>query len=162
MDFIHDPTLQFIVNVTIAILIGLAAVVTAIIIARKQQGRKEISYEIISNTSVVNISHEVKDKIKIQFGGKIINDLCLVIVRLWNSGNTAITHSDFIEPITMHFKGQEEILGFDIIETEPNDLHPFFEQGKNSIILKPLLLNSGDKIKMNILRCHTEFCVTVH
>lgn len=157
MDFIHDPTLQFIISVTIAI----AAVVAAIIIARKQQGRKEIAYEIISNTSLVNISHAVKDKIQIHFEGKIINDLCLVIIRIWNSGNTPITYHDYIEPITINFKRQGEVLGFDVTETEPDDLHPHLEQVNNGIILKPLLLNSGDKIKMYILLSNFDNAINV-
>lgn len=46
-DFFHDPFGQFIINVTVAVLVGILTAVVAIWVFRKQRNKKEISYQII-------------------------------------------------------------------------------------------------------------------
>lgn len=151
MGFLHDSTWQFIINVFVAILVGIVAVITSIVIAQKQRSRKEVSYEIVSDTFILNIDQGVKDKIEIRFGGKKIDDLRLVTMKIWNSGNTPVEINDYDKPITIEFQGQGEILDISVLETKPKDLRPKFAIDQQNIILSPLLLNNSDLIEMKML-----------
>src|SRR5437763_1422181 len=104
-DILHDTAFQFLV-IFVATLI--AAGISGGIsywIYRKQHTRKELSYQIISDASIVSIDDELKDKIAILFEGTHLNNMRLLVLKIWNSGNIAIKRDDYDEPISIAFKG---------------------------------------------------------
>ncbi len=131
-------------------------IIVTLLIARKQRNRKEISYEIVSDTPIANINKEVKDRVEIQFDGKTVRDLSLVILRVSNTGNRAVTPSDFGKPIRFEFDGRTvkdanvlsasstEVLG-------EEEMKPLLAPEQNAIILNPLLLNPKDLVTIKVL-----------
>src|SRR5437868_2137707 len=105
MAFLRDPLWQFVIYVAIALLIGIASIITSIVVFRKQQVRKAVSYEIISDTSVLSINKMVKEEIELHYKGKLVGNLRLVILKIENSGDAPIVASDYIEPITFQLEG---------------------------------------------------------
>lgn len=145
---------NFIVNIFIAI-ISVAALCVAVLAYLKQRNRKEITYEVISDTSVLSVKKEVKDKVKILFDGKDVSNSRLVILRIWNSGTVPIMDADFKEnqPITFDFGEKAEILYAEIIETIPNSIkdNVTLKQDIEKLILEPSLLNVKESVKLKIL-----------
>src|SRR2546425_7559386 len=95
-----DPTWQFLnsqlLNTLAVIVFGLVAVIALIIAIktyRQGQRRKEFAWQVRSDSLVVP-NKEVKDRIEIRLDGNPIQDLSLVTLQVWNSGNTAIELQD--------------------------------------------------------------------
>jgi hypothetical protein len=159
MSFLHDPTLQFVVNVGVALLGIFFTSIITVVIYRRQQTRKGITYKVISDTPILSLKEEVKGKIKVLFGTKPINNVRLVIVKIWNSENTPILPSEYIDPIRLGFGGNVEILDAEILEAIPQDIKDNVKASLKlnieSVILEPLLLNSRDSITLKVLLAQT-------
>lgn len=161
MDIIHDPTVQFIVNVIVALLVGITAVITSVAIFRLQHNRKEVTYGIISDTAILSINKEIRGKVEIRFAGKVVSDMRLTILKIWNSGNVPIVPSDYIEPLSFVFKGGE-ILDSEILEVDPSNVQASLIRNTDNVVLEPLLLNNGDTVKIKVLVAGTNSKVDVY
>ncbi len=160
MQFLHDPTVQFVIT-NVIVLIGIAiATIIAIAIYRKQS-RKEIAYEFVSNSSVISINAELKGKAQVIYEGKPVSDARLVILRIWNAGNLTIASNDYYTPITLNFGTNAEVLDFEVLETSPNNLQVSFKQDGQNLVLEPVLLNSQDSIKLKILLTQSNGFVSI-
>jgi hypothetical protein len=151
MEFLSNPLWQFIINATIAIL----AIIIPVLIYRKKQNQRGITYQVISNTSILNFKEDIKGRVQVLFDNKPVGDVRLVILKIWNSGNIPILPNEHIDPLKFDFGKNVEILDTDVLETVPGDIK---ENAKASLkpnaggfILEPLLLNSNDSITLNVL-----------
>src|SRR6266581_2805639 len=99
-DFLHDPFWQFVISVLVAFTLGIVALVITIWIYRKQRTQKVISYAVISDAPIASINKEVADKVEIRFDGQPVQDLSLLVLKIWNSGNVAVKSGDYDMPIT--------------------------------------------------------------
>lgn len=147
MNILRDPIWQFI-GVIIAILFPLLLYVV-------QRNRKEVAYEIVSNTPILSLRTEVKGKVQVLLDNKPVNEARLVILRIWNSGNQPIRTEDYDQknPIKFNFGSGTEVLDADILETIPSDLksRSILRLNSESIEIEPLLLNRKDSIKIKLL-----------
>src|SRR5436305_8801296 len=100
MPSLRDP-------IWISIIVGIFAIiiplVTSIIIYRKQQQRKSVYYQVISNASVLNQSTQFQGKFQILINGNPLNDAHIVVLKISNNGNTPILPNEYIEPIRFNF-----------------------------------------------------------
>jgi hypothetical protein len=78
MDFLRDPIWQF-----IGVIVGFITIIVTIVLSQRQQNRKEISYQVISDAFIISIDKEVKDRVKILFDDRPVKDMSLLILRLW-------------------------------------------------------------------------------
>ncbi len=115
MEFLSSPVWQIIINAAI----GLITVSVSVLIFRKQIKRKGISYEVVSDAPVLSIREEVKGRVKVLFDTKPVSDARMVILKIWNSGNTDILTNEFVDPIKFNFGEKAEILDAEILETVP-------------------------------------------
>src|SRR5438445_4223381 len=106
MDFLRDPLWQF---------IGVIVALIAIFLTIAQRSRKEIVYEVVSDTPILSVRGEIKDQIQVLYKGKPLADARLIILRVWNLGNTPISLNDYVEPINFDFGQKAEILDADIL-----------------------------------------------
>jgi hypothetical protein len=74
-DFFHDSFGQFVINVAVAVLVGIVTAVIAIWVFRKQCSKKEISYQIISDVPIASISKGFEKRVTIQLDGKPVKEL---------------------------------------------------------------------------------------
>lgn len=150
MAFLSDPTTQFITSIALTVVLFVIGIAVSLVIYRKQS-RKEIAYEIVSNTSVISINAELKGRAQIIYNGKPVSDARLVILRIWNAGNLAIASNEYDVPITLSFGKDAEILDFEVLEASPHNLQVSFKQDGQDLVLEPVLLNGQDSIKLKIL-----------
>ena len=151
MGFLSNSIWQVILNLAI----GLLTIIVSVLIFRKQQSRRNLTYEIISDAHILSIKAEVKDKVQILFENKLVNNVRLLIFRIWNSGNTPILPNDYIEPLSIDFGEGAEILDADVLDAFPSDIR---DKARTSLkvvtgilVFEPILLNSTDSITVKIL-----------
>jgi hypothetical protein len=146
MEWYRDPIWQF-----VGALIGILAIMLSLYIFKRQGRLKKLSFEIITNSALVNVKDDVKSKMQILFDNKPVNDLRLLIIRIINSGNEPIVKSDYETPINVEFSDKSEVLETDVIKVLPESMKVQIGNKGKAISIEPLLLNPGDSITIKIL-----------
>lgn len=140
---------------SIEILLGFSAVIVAIavplIIYYLQKSKKQLSYEIISNTQLVGVENEIKDRITILYDEKKVVNVHLISIKFVNDGNQPISIDDFATPINVRLGSGTNILTCEVLEQSPNELNAGIVKMEDSVQIQPLLINSNDSFKLNIL-----------
>lgn len=145
---------QFIANN----LVGIIGIITAIIIAIftiiKTKKRKELSYTILSSTSLLLKEEGLKKRIKIFVDdGEVEGEVNLVLLKLVNTGNTPITPEDFVENISLETSGS--IIIAEVKETTPKNITVEIDNEIGEIFgiteIKPTLLNAKDEVTLKLL-----------
>lgn len=148
MDFLRDPVWQF-----IGVITALAALLLTILLYKRQVRRKEMLWDVIESVSLssFNLSESVKSTIV--YKTLRLDDVNLIYLKIWNSGNIEILPNDFNEPIKIDFGKKSKILEVVLLEAKPKNLAETASIGieANCVKLMPLLLNSGDLIKLKVL-----------
>jgi hypothetical protein len=144
------------IAVIVAIIFGVLGVIVgviSVIIAYSQlaKNRKGFSCEFLSIAPILKIASGFQEQIEIRLRRKVVRDVYLVIVRLFNSGGVSIKPEDYVKPIKLSFNNGQ-IISVDVIETDPDGLGEVVEsQDKTSVTLKNILLNSKDKFVLKLL-----------
>lgn len=172
-EWLSDPAWQTV----IAIVLGVAAIVVSVLIYLLQRNRKDLSYEVLTEASLLKMGDQITNELKIDFRGKPVSNLHLLEIRFINSGNASITPSDFVEPLEIYFpftSNNTGILTADIENTNPKDLSvPLRGYTPNEEFMKtekggeapqisagfaftnaqvsPVLLNKGDSFTVKML-----------
>jgi len=146
-DFLKDPLIQFYVITAIAIV----AIVVTFVVFLLQKKYKNLSYEVLSQASVLSVAEEVSGNIKILFKGKAVKKVHLLIVRLMNTGNLPVTAQDFDEVISISFGSSSKILSAEISDSNPEKLRGSLTWQVDKAVLTPLLLNPKDFLIMKFL-----------
>lgn len=165
-DFFHDPFGQFIVNVAVAVIVGIVTALVAIWIFRKQRSKKEISYQVISNAPIATINKQFENRVAIMLDGQFANDVRQVVLKIRNSGNAAVKQDDYNNQMKFVFEGSE-VIGGDVFNTEPESLINLIEKdffvapyvreqnlkigAADSALLMNTLLNPKDSITFTVL-----------
>ena len=127
------------------------AVSIAIIVFFLQRTRKSLSYRVLSKTSLLKIHADVRDKLKIIYEDKPINDLHLIILQFKNNGNEPIKSADFETNIIFEFNKEAKIISNDVIEQNPDTLTYNIMGNDNELTIYPALFNKNDFLKIKIL-----------
>jgi hypothetical protein len=100
---------------------------------------------------LVSIEEAVKERVKILLDDKPVQDICLVAVRILNSGNLPIVSADYERQVSLCFSENTRIISAEVSETKPNSLQATISLEKTKVVLAPVLLNSGDSITLKML-----------
>lgn len=158
-DIWHDPLFQFGTNVAITVLAIVVSSFVSIWIYRRQRSKKEISYQIISDAPVISVDQKIAPQVEIKLDGKVVKDVTLAVIKVWNSGNMAVKRDDYDEPIKFEFKGRT-VMSSEVLETEPKDLMdstlfktfiPSPQQAQEYVELPPYLLNPKQSVTFSVL-----------
>lgn len=157
-----DPVFQFWIGICSLILSALAIAVTIILAVRSRQ-RKLLTYEVVSNSSVVNVDNDVGEDLKLLLEGRVVTKVRLHMIKLSNAGNTAISPEDYPHPLNFEFNSPpypHPLIRCGIHKTEPENLLPA-HQLKNlvainapeqrTVMLRPPLLNPREAIFLKVL-----------
>ena len=117
LDAFRDPMWQFIGAIS-----GIGALMVAIIAVFVQRRRKELSYEVLSNSPVLSVREEIEGKLVILFEQQPVKGVQLLEVKLMNSGNQPITSSDFEAPVALEFGERSRILTGEVTDTATEGL----------------------------------------
>jgi hypothetical protein len=115
------------------------------------RNKKMLSYEVISKNQLLSVDEQVAGKLRIFYEDQPTQDLCLLVIKLSNSGNTAISAKDFEEKITLSTGENSKILSVTVIEKIPENLSEKISLFNSYLTIEPLLLNSKDSLTIQLL-----------
>lgn len=136
----------------VGLAIGFAALivgVASLLLTRKQVQKKELAYDVIVDTKLLETSALLEDRVQILFDRSPVRDVSIILIRIWNSGNQTILRDDFEAPILFSF-GNARLLSAEVIAKVPSGLSPVLKR-RDSLALEPLLLNRGDAFIVKVL-----------
>ena len=145
-DILRDPLWQF-----VGAVLGVFAIIVMVVLFFAQQRKKALSYEILSRTPLLSAAEEIAGKLQILFQGKAVQSVYLLVIKISNTGNVPITSSDYERPISIYFGKKAHILSGEISESDPQTIDAKIEVRDQSILIEPVLLNSGDSITIKAL-----------
>jgi hypothetical protein len=141
-----------IVDIIIALTLG----IPAIILGFKQLGKKSFSYDI-TDTPIISINEKIDD-VAVTYKGRPVENLRVVIVRVWNSGNQAIKEEDFSVPVSFCeeqlARGNSLVVAQVIEAPEAANAELYaYRIGHHSYktALKKMLFNPGDSVTVKII-----------
>jgi uncharacterized membrane protein len=140
----------------IGALFGLAAIIVSLVFWWTARQRKQLSYQVVSDTPLVSVREEaeLKGRLKVLFDDVPAQDLDLraVIVRVFNSGNVAIGEDDYFgHPIELQFGENAEVLTASVIKTGPDDFVAKATPAGTKALIHPVLLNKGQSLEVKTL-----------
>ncbi len=143
-------------NLLLTIITLFATLLFGIITIIQQWRKKSFSYSV-SETPVVSIHHKIEG-VEVLFNKKHVENMRLILVKLWNSGNVPIKKQDFDSPITLcpayNAKGNG-LIDAQIVESpegtkaELTQVEP--KHHYVNIALSPMLFNPGDGVTIKII-----------
>jgi hypothetical protein len=139
MEILRDPVWQF-----VGALLALLAIAITIWIFRLQKSRRELAFGMLSNRTVIAIDSTMSERIQITLDGQPVENVHLVVFALKNTGNTPFKEDDFSRPPRIDFGRDSKILDAKITKQFPENLNASTEYDDKSILIKPLLMNSGE------------------
>jgi phosphate transport system substrate-binding protein len=162
-----DPVSQFWIGVGSLILSAVAIVITVLLALRGRQ-RKRLTYEVVSNTSVINVNNDVGEDLELLLGGQIVNNVRLYVIKVVNAGNIPIDEQDYrsfpsfrfqseyARPVVraaIHLTGSETFLLPRPADQQQQlkDMIEIDETPGQTVILKPPLLNPRQAVHVRVL-----------
>lgn len=127
------------------IIIPVLTLIIPIALYLVQKKEKELSYEILSASSIVDVNSPIGRNIQVFFSGKKLNKLEAVSVRIVNSGNVPIKRTDFERELQLSFGEKANVLMQRISEAFPENLSVEATGYGEKVLVKPLLLNPSDQ-----------------
>lgn len=125
-------------------IIGALSVLSPFIYSIIFNSEKGISYEILYKTAISTEQIELEN-LKMSIDDEYINDLFITTIKIVNSGTIPIASRDYEEPLKIVFDKNVTIYSSKIIETNPKDITLNYKiEGKNEIVISPILLNEKD------------------
>lgn len=137
---------QFIITSTIAV----AAIAVAVILYTLQRRRKQLTYTILTDVSLLPRFPEVSQDLEISYRNRPIRSPRLLRIVLSNSGNTPIVITDYHEPIQLLFSPNSVVL-CELESATPTELSTKILTKPGTIQLDPTLLNQHDSLTLRIL-----------
>jgi hypothetical protein len=145
LDFLRSPLWQF-----IAIFLTIILSIGGILLSFWKQ-RKVLSYEVIFDTSamVVKFADDLQEKLDVS-DTQADADMKLVVLRIWNSGNTSIAVNDYDRPITFTIEGGK-ILESQVLSMKNEKYRLSLQESSDHITLDPVRLRPGGAITIGVL-----------
>lgn len=140
----------------LSIVIATVSIIVVIILYLCQRRFKSLVYEKIYRLPVLR-EKEIKEKLKILYDGEPVEGVFIILLNIRNAGNIPIVAQDFYDPIYFKFDDKANILSAEISETNPRDLDIQIKINGPIIIIKPVLLNSGDSILLKVIVCNYNY-----
>lgn len=109
---------------------------------------KQIRFVKFSPSPLVRKSRTYAEDLKIYFQDNEISEAYTVAFDIINSGNQSIDKGDFGGSVDLVFDENAKILKAEVLCTYPPELKDYakVEVSQNTLLLKPLMINSGDEI----------------
>ncbi len=139
----------------IATIVGILSPILALatFIGFKPEKKKQLEWEYLSKSSLVNTSAASSDKIEVSYDGRKIKQLSVISARFSNSGALPVDSTDVKDGAfpTVVFPSSVTVIGAQIKGRVPSNLKAEISYGTNYVRLEHGLLNGSDFIEMQIL-----------
>jgi len=150
LDFLKNPVVQA-VGTFLGAVLAVVSILLAIFLYLRSRQRKSLSYEVLSQYPLISVNDEIKGRLKILLDDISVKDVHLLIIKLINNGNVAITASDYERPLNLNFAGDAVIISADVVESNPKNLTPTITKSNKNVTLNPILINPNEFFTLKIL-----------
>lgn len=133
------------------VIIGVIALVASVVIYRITRKKKQLSYEILSETPLISVGDEIKGRLEILLDSSPVEKVHLLLVKFVNDGTMPITADDYERPLTLIFEGDATVLSAESVQPEPDNLRVTLDFEPKKVTVNPLLLNKGDSFTAKVL-----------
>ena len=116
-----------------------------------RRARKQFSFKITSDSLFIAQDYETSHRLSIFLDDKPIKDAGILRIIFANTGSVDIDEKDFAEPISVYFFDPVEIIEARIVTAFPERFQPSIDVSSNEIIVKPTLMNHGDKFMIKAI-----------
>jgi hypothetical protein len=146
LDILRDPIWQF-----TGVIIAIAGSLLTLALFVLDRRRKEFTYTVAVNETLVRVAEELEGDLQITFKGQPVRGLKLLILELVNTGNVPILPSDYIKHPSIIFNDEVKVLSAEIAETDPKEIDAGINFSGSLVTFKLGLLNPRDYIRVKIL-----------
>ncbi|OAS27873.1 hypothetical protein AYO08_00255 [Pseudomonas putida] len=110
-----------------------------------------MTYEILEKKKLSELAADesVGAKLKMVFNGRDVKQGTSIIVAIENAGKAPIRAEDFYSDVVIKVEGGE-VISAQLIETQPENIPLTLVQGKESVSIKPMLINPGDRFLLKM------------
>lgn len=130
---------------------AIAAIVVPIWIWRSDLSSRSLHFRLAAQTALQPEEKNVVKGLKISVDGLELESPFLSVIELINDGTRPIPSSDFESPIELHLESKSFIARANVTATSPQGLAAELVVDRQSVRLKPLLLNSRDVVTIAII-----------
>jgi hypothetical protein len=132
----------------IAIAIGVATLVVAVLAHLRRQPKTQLEYIVLTRSEVLPAG--LPQTFQLVHRDLPVDDPSMVIVRMVNTGDQAIAEVDFASDLIISLPSARVVSAL-CTARRPGDLAPELVIDGQQVRIRPLLLNSGDMMQLQIL-----------
>jgi hypothetical protein len=145
-------------GIVLATVLGIAAIVTAVIVYRRQRTFTSVDYQIIADIKLLidsDAADAFANRIEVTYNSAPVRQPRVVDVKVMNTGNTPVKATDYDRPIVFELDGGRPPIDATIIgESTPRITGNLFRQQPDTprpISIQPSLLNQSDWFTLRML-----------
>jgi hypothetical protein len=105
----------------------------------------------MSTNRILTVREESEGKLQVLYEGQPALDIRLLVIKFMNSGNMAVSSSDYERPVSFGTGASSKILSAVVTDVDLKNLAAEVTVGDGRVTLMPVLLNSTDFITLKIL-----------
>lgn len=149
-------------NIVITVVIGVAAIIVSLVIARRQIDSTSVDYEIDSDIALWQADDDdvMASRIRIMYEERELRHPRFIDVTVTNTGTQPVREEDYDRPIVFQLAGNIAPVDAHVTEQKPEDIvDDIFElqpNGVRAIAIKPRLLNPGYSFRLRMLFNHND------
>jgi hypothetical protein len=123
----------------------------------RRKNRKQLSFTILSNTSLVSIDDKLKGDVSVRFKDEEVSDLKLIVFSVKNTGNIPIVRADYEKELKVGMPYSTQVLSGEAFNIYPLSLSVPYkeiidtENNEHYYSFEPILLNPGDQFSFKFL-----------
>ena len=133
--------------------ICLTAVVIIIMLYTLHKRKKNLTCIKYPFLSLVDVRGEVRDKIKIEYAGDLVENLSMMKVKVKNRGNSPIRSEKIVEPLEFDFGENLKVIDHNVLDKTSRLINVELKYGVESNLIKCYfnLLNPKDEFTIKFL-----------
>lgn len=135
----------------VAMLVSIAGVLVPVLLWQSETSTHSLSVRLASSVALQPTEASSIPDIQISIEGVEIKSPYLSTLVLSNDGSKPVTASDYELPVELRVRGDTQIVRASIFAAEPHNLKAELDTSKQSVKLRPLLLNPADTLTIVIV-----------
>lgn len=125
-------------------------------ISQRQEKFSDLSYTVLSSEPLVDVKDTVGGRLRLMFDGKVVKDLNISLIKIYNAGTEPLKAVDFEGPLTVSLGRGVRIYTAQITQREPisvqaNLSFPSKVSKEAKLLVKTGLLNPNDSIVVQVI-----------
>lgn len=131
--------------------VSLLSLVIPLVFNLFQYDKKELTYQVLSEITVVDLADSVLQNIEVKYKGQSLKSLDFVTFKLTNSGDLPIRPADYDSPLAISLDQTAEVLRATVVEASPRAMQIEIVESKHGLQIRPMLLNAGDYFVLQLM-----------